>query len=44
VSGYAPDSVLESTRNRESFLQKPFTSDELARRVRALLDSASVAA
>jgi two-component system, cell cycle sensor histidine kinase and response regulator CckA len=44
VSGYAPDSVLESTRSRESFLQKPFTSDELARRVRALLDSVSVAA
>jgi two-component system, cell cycle sensor histidine kinase and response regulator CckA len=42
VSGYAPDSGLENARGRESFLQKPFTSDELARRLRILLDSASV--
>ncbi|HWX10290.1 MAG TPA: response regulator, partial [Gaiellaceae bacterium] len=43
VSGYAPDRGLENALGHESFLQKPFTSDELARSVRTLLDRESVA-
>jgi FixJ family two-component response regulator len=42
VSGYAPGRVIENPDGGESFLQKPFTSDELAHHVRDLLDRVSV--
>jgi CheY-like chemotaxis protein len=41
VSGYAGDTMVSSglLRADEAFLAKPFTGDELARRIRALLDA-----
>lgn len=40
VSGYAGDAMVKSglLGADEAFLAKPFTADDLARRVRALLD------
>jgi two-component system cell cycle sensor histidine kinase/response regulator CckA len=40
ISGYAGDAMIDSgvLGEDEAFLSKPFTTDELARRVRALLD------
>jgi two-component system, cell cycle sensor histidine kinase and response regulator CckA len=41
VSGYAGDAMIQSglLGSDEAFLAKPFSADELARRVRALLDT-----
>jgi two-component system, cell cycle sensor histidine kinase and response regulator CckA len=44
VSGYAPGRVIEKPGGDESFLQKPFTCDELAHQLRDLLDRTGVVA
>jgi hypothetical protein len=44
VSGYAPEGSIEEAHGREGYLQKPFGSEELAERVRGLLDLPEIVA